>query len=124
MEEPILVRKNKKQLLMECSASYDKLMFPNFVISILKKADSYCYLRNSNIMLVTFIGKRNNKPILIGKVLRNPKNFPNYPCVSSNVGIFIGNEWSNLQMVESKNVVAKAMALPFNGSMCFLSLLH
>jgi len=74
-------------------------------------------------MWVNFIGEKNNKPILVGKTLLNPANFPNYPCQSSNIQIVIGNEWSNQQSVELENV-GKAMGLPFNGSMYFILLRH
>lgn len=124
---PIVAGQNKRPLLMDCTASYDKVLFKDFTLSIRKEADSYCYIEDK-IVSIEDIGLRNNKPVLIGRILSNSRSVPNYPIDSKNLGIFIGNDndWSDvLETFKTEHVTGKAVKLPFNeGSSCFIPLRH
>ena len=123
-EYPILRKAKNEELLFGCIHSYQEAKFKNFILSCIRQADSYCYINKDHVVMIEYIGKKNEETVIFGRMLKNSCNVDLYPCDSRHLGIHVGNEWSEVGMYPINKISAKAMRLPYKNTFCIIPILH
>jgi len=68
-------------------------------------------MNNKHVLVITYIGKKNGETIVFGKVLKNSCKVDLYPCDSRNLGIHVGDKWSEIEINPISKINDKAMQL-------------
>lgn len=74
--------------------SYNNIHYNKCTLSIMNRADRFCYLQDDTIVRIRNICLNYENSILIGESLMNPVGFPNYLIDSKEFDIVIGNQCS------------------------------
>ncbi|KAB0792677.1 hypothetical protein PPYR_14636 [Photinus pyralis] len=86
---------------------YKKLLCENYVLK-LKEGDNYCALLDGTVVQIkNFVTGIDGGLVLIGKKYRNLENLYHRPCNSSEYGIYLGSNLSNLKMWNVKEIAFK-----------------
>ncbi|XP_066585747.1 uncharacterized protein [Prorops nasuta] len=124
VESFVLQKPMEEDLPFGYTHSHQEIQFKDFTISCSKQADKFCYIKDGQILCIEKIAYADKEEVVLAKVLKNSSSVHLYPCDSRNLGINVGNEWSNIEVFPVDKIVEKILRLPYKNTYCFLPLLH
>lgn len=129
LQVPQLLQKTGDKLAMGCTDAHKKIVFPSFTVTT-KQSDNCCYVIENNdvtIVCIEGIGYFGKEAVILGRSFLNKSSLPNYPCDSTNLGIYVVQNLSDLQMWPVSSIEKKGFRIPLkndSASYLVLPLLH
>ncbi|XP_011858878.1 PREDICTED: uncharacterized protein LOC105556398 isoform X2 [Vollenhovia emeryi] len=101
------------RLINGCTSPMHKdIQFKNFKITI-KRPNNYCIMTDESVVMIENICHRNNSVVVLGKKLKNGKQFFHSPAPSTCFGIIkLSNDYGILQAFPIENIKNKGVVLP------------
>ena len=120
---PLLLSKIYITLPLQCKNSHRRLKFKNFEICS-RSPDNCCIMNNNDIVVVDFIGTKNNEIVVIGRNFLERQSIRNYPMNSVEIGICEVKKFANLKIFPAQSIISKACLFIHNNKNYVISLLH
>lgn len=120
---PQLSKPTKTNVPSGFSTAYEELRLQTFKLTN-KRPDNCCYLKNGNIILINCIVEKDNKPVIIGKIFKTLKSFPNYPGKSEDLDLYVAEELGETIICPENEIKKKAVLLSIKEKFFIIPLLH
>lgn len=119
LKTPIKIR-----LPLRVQEAHRKLVLPTVEFGI-DSPNNCCILKNNTYVIISGIGKLNEKPVIIGRKFQNIKNLENYPIESAEINICIVHNLSkNEELFDIDKIKSKACIFMHEDVFYAMKLLH
>lgn len=120
---PVLKSRDSTQLPEGCIESHRKLLFPNFELTT-KRPNNCCILKDSSIIFIRYIGKKNNDTIVIAGRFLKKRPVRNLEYFSHFTDICEVDILTNLRVYSAKEIEKKACLFDHKNKLLVVPLIH
>ena len=111
-----ILKKRKNRLDYQLPEAYTdphgEIQFRDFLITD-KSPNNCCYLSDKSVVVIEHICYRDECPVIIGRKFINSQSIDDYPCDSRSLGIFKGQELSELETWNIHQINRKGFVVPY-----------